>query len=86
MMRRSIETLQQILLFRELDFPLKEIKRIMTEGIRSGRSFLKQKALLIKRRDRLDRLLSLLDKLEEGESCMEFEDFAAELPAAAGAI
>ncbi|MFQ9597733.1 MAG: MerR family transcriptional regulator [Streptococcus sp.] len=71
-----MKTLQQILLFRELDFPLKEIKRIMTQKeYDQAEAFQKQKALLIKRRDRLDRLLSLLDKLEKGESCMEFEDF-----------
>ena len=72
----ALKTLQQILLFRELDFPLKEIKRIMTQKeYDQAEAFQKQKALLIKRRDRLDRLLSLLDKLEKGESCMEFEDF-----------
>ncbi|MFR6316767.1 MAG: MerR family transcriptional regulator [[Clostridium] innocuum] len=72
----ALKTLQQILLFRELDFPLKEIKCIMTQKeYDQAEAFQKQKTLLIKRRDRLDRLLSLLDKLEKGESCMEFEDF-----------
>ena len=77
----ALKTLQQILLFRELDFPLKEIKRIMTQKeYDQAEAFQKQKALLIKRRDRLDRLLSLLDKLEKGESCMEFEDFKLSIP------
>lgn len=72
----ALKTLQQILLFRELDFPLKEIKSIMTQKeYNQAEAFQKQKALLIKRRDRLNRLLTLLDKLEKGESCMEFEDF-----------
>lgn len=73
----AMKTLQQILLFRELDFPLKEIKSIMTQkNFNQTEAFQKQKTLLITRRDRLNRLLALLEKLEQGESCMEFEDFS----------
>lgn len=73
----ALKTLQQILLFRELDFPLKEIKSIMTQkDFNQTEAFQKQKTLLITRRDRLNRLLALLEKLEKGESCMEFEDFS----------
>ncbi|WP_443972212.1 hypothetical protein, partial [Streptococcus gordonii] len=39
-------------------------------------AFQKQKALLIERRNRLNRLLELLDRLEKGENCMEFRDFS----------
>ena len=73
----ALKKLQQILLFRELDFPLKEIKRIMErKDFDQTAAFQKQKALLIERRNRLNRLLELLDRLEKGENCMEFQDFS----------
>lgn len=72
----ALNTLQQILLFRELDFPLKEIKTIM-ESPHFDRieAYKNQKALLTAKRDRLNKLLNLLDKLEKGESCMSFKEF-----------
>ena len=72
----SLNTLQQVLFFRELDFPLKDIRIIMeTPGFNKIEAFQKQKALLKAKRDRLDRLLDLLDRLEKGETCMSFKDF-----------
>ena len=60
----DLKKLQQILFFKELDFKLKEIKAIIG-----------QKKLLSLKRDRLNRLISLLDKLEKGESRMSFTEF-----------
>ena len=72
----SLNTLQQVLFFRELDFPLKDIRIIMeTPGFNKIEAFQKQKALLKAKRDRLDRLLDLLDRLEKGETCMSFKEF-----------
>lgn len=72
----ALKTLQQILFFKELDFPLKEIKEIMADpNFDKLEAFRKQKELLRVKRDRLDKLLGLLDKLEKGESCMSFEEF-----------
>lgn len=72
----SLNALQQILFFKELDFPLKDIKAIMeTPGFDKIEAFRKQKTLLKAKRDRLNRLLTLLDKLEQGESCMSFKEF-----------
>ena len=73
---KALAALQQILFFKELDFPLKEIARIMTDpGFSRQETFQRQKALLAAKRDRLDRLLQLLDRLEKGETCMDFEAF-----------
>ena len=72
----SLYVLQQVLFFKELDFPLKDIKRIMEDpGFDKLQAFKEQKALLTAKRDRLDRLLDLLGKLERGEACMGFQAF-----------
>lgn len=73
---KALTNLQQILFFRELDFPLKEIKQIMeAPGFQKEKAFQKQKELLRAKRDRLNKLLTLLEKLEQGETCMNFHEF-----------
>ncbi|WP_195267224.1 MerR family transcriptional regulator [Eubacterium sp. 1001713B170207_170306_E7] len=72
----ALKTLQQILFFKELDFPLKEIRKIMEDpGFDRNRAFKKQRELLQVKRNRLDRLLALLDSLEKGQACPDFEAF-----------
>ncbi len=72
----SLDILQQILFFKELDFTLKEIKAIMDNPhFDRDAAFKKQRELIQIKRDRLDALLGLLDRLIKGESCMEFEEF-----------
>lgn len=72
----SLETLQQILFFKELDFPLKDIKQIMENPqYDKFNAYKKQKELIRAKRERLDRLLNLLEKLEKGEQCMSFKEF-----------
>lgn len=72
----ALQTLQQILFFKELGFPLKEIRRILekTDFDRIA-AFKKQKELFLLKRDRLDRLIQLLERLEKGEECMSFQEF-----------
>ena len=72
----ALEKLQQILFFRELDFPLKEIKGIM-ENVSYDKVdiFKKQRELLTVKRDRLNRLLNLLERLEKGENVVSFKEF-----------
>ncbi|MEW9668194.1 MerR family transcriptional regulator [Ammoniphilus sp. 3BR4] len=59
----NLEMLQQILFYRELDFPLKEIKKMITSS-----SFDKQEALiqhqkmLLEKRDKLDKLIQTVDR------------------------
>lgn len=72
----ALNTLQQILFFKELDFSLKEIKSIMDNpDFDRTEIFRRQKDLLKEKRDRLNRLLELLEKLERGEACMSFREF-----------
>ena len=72
----ALQTLQQILFFKELGFPLKEIKEILEKpDFDRIAAFKKQKELFLLKRDRLDRLIQLLDRLEKGEQCMSFKEF-----------
>ena len=72
----ALETLQQILFFRELDFPLSEIKEIMTNPAFDKTDALKShKTLLIKKRERLDNLIQLVDKTIKGGNDMSFKEF-----------
>ena len=72
----ALETLQQILFFRELDFPLKDIKAIMLNPkYDKNKAFANQRKLIKVKRDRFNDLLNLLDKLIKGEKCMSFKEF-----------
>ena len=72
----ELEKLQQILFFKELDFQLKDIKEIICSGTYDKMEvFSKQKRLLTVKRDRLNRLLDLLERLEKGEVNMSFKEF-----------
>ena len=72
----ALQILQQILFFKELGFPLKEIKEILEKpDFDRIAAFKKQKELFLLKRDRLDRLIQLLERLEKGEQCMSFKEF-----------
>ncbi|PJI10319.1 MerR family transcriptional regulator [Clostridium sp. CT7] len=72
----AIALLQQILFFKELDFPLNEIKDIVTSSKFDKTEALKEhKELLIKKRERIDRLINLVDKTIGGEGSMSFNEF-----------
>ena len=72
----ALQTLQQILFFKELGFPLKEIKQILEKpDFDRIAAFKKQKELFLLKRSRLDRLIQLLERLEKGEQCMSFKEF-----------
>ncbi|NLG25020.1 MAG: MerR family transcriptional regulator [Clostridiales bacterium] len=73
---RAIGRLQQILLFRELQIPLKQIRDILARpDYDSAEALRRQRALLTLRRDRLDRLIGLVDDIMEGEGNMDFHAF-----------
>ena len=56
----ALETLQQILLFRELEFPLKEIRQIIQSPAFDRRKALEQQVDLLElKKERLDRLIAL---------------------------
>lgn len=72
----ALQILQQILFFKELGFPLKEIKEILEKpDFDRIAAFKKQKELFLLKRNRLDRLIQLLERLEKGEPCMSFKEF-----------
>lgn len=72
----ALQKLQQILFFKELGFKLKEINEILQKpDFDKIATFKKQKELLLLKRNRTDRLIQLLDRLEKGEQCMRFKEF-----------
>ena len=74
--REDLEILQQILFFRELDFPLSQIKEIMNNpNYDKEESLKKQKELLIQQRQRIEGLIKLIEKRIEGDNNMSFKEF-----------
>ena len=74
--KEDLEILQQILFFRELDFPLSEIKEIMNNpNYDKEEALKKQKELLIQQGQRIDGLIKLIDKRIEGDNNMSFKEF-----------
>ena len=72
----DLARLQQILFFRELDFPLEDIRAILQDPAYDRQSALrKQRELLLQKRRRLDGLISLVDKTLQGEQDMSFKQF-----------
>lgn len=72
----ALQKLQQILFFKELGFRLKEIREILQKpDFDRIAAFKKQKELLLLKRNRMDRLIQLLSRLEKGEQCMSFKEF-----------
>jgi DNA-binding transcriptional MerR regulator len=72
----TLETLQQILFFRELEFSLDDIKDMMSNPHYDRRDALtKQRELLLQKRTRLDALIHLVDNTLKGEKDMSFKQF-----------
>ncbi|MEG2175863.1 MAG: MerR family transcriptional regulator [Oscillibacter sp.] len=72
----DLTRLQEILFFRELDFPLGDIGKIMHHpGYDREKALQKHRELLLKKRQRLDGLLALLDQTMKGENTMNFKEF-----------
>jgi Predicted transcriptional regulators len=72
----ALVTLQQILFFKELDIPLKEVKEIMSSPNFDKMEVLeKQKDLLLMKCDRLNNLVALINRTLKGEKTMSFKEF-----------
>ena len=72
----DLKELKEILFFKELEVPLKEIKRIMDSPYFDKIKTLKeQKKLLSLKRDRLNGIIESLDKTIRGENNMSFKEF-----------
>lgn len=73
---KALETLQQILFFREFDMPLKEIKAAMENPALDKNEMLQvQRRMLVRKRDRMNRLIASIDDILKGENKMDFEVF-----------
>lgn len=65
---KSLECMQEILFYRELDFSLKSISEILTSPNYNKQAALeKQKKLLILKKDRLEKIISAIDNAAKGE-------------------
>lgn len=81
----SLLRMQEILFYRELDFPLKIIGEILSSpGYDTSGALKEQKKLLILKKERLERLISAVDDAMKGENVMsafdnsEFEKYKTE--------
>ena len=71
----SLERMQKILFYRELDFPLKSIVEILASpNYDKQKALAKQKRLLTLKKDRLKRLIAALEQAEKGEITMSAFD------------
>ncbi len=71
----SLERMQEILFYRELDFPLKSIVEILASpNYDKQKALAEQKRLLTLKKDRLERLIAALEQAEKGEITMSAFD------------
>ena len=72
----ALERLQSILLFRELQFPLSEIKEILDSPQFDREEALAQQIHLLEmQRERINRLIDLAKEMQRGENTMAFDAF-----------
>ncbi len=72
----ALLTLQQILFYKELDIPLKEVKEIMySPNYDKKKALENQKKLLLLKYNRLKDLIELINKTLKGENEMSFQEF-----------
>ncbi len=73
----ALERLQQVLLYRELQFPLKEIRRVLdSPAYDRSRALRQQEELLTLKRERLDRLIALAREIQIlGGNHLDFQAF-----------
>ena len=73
----DIERLREIMFYRELDFPLKSIVRILSSSdYNKTDALMKQKKLLMLKKERIEQLIGVLESAVEGENIMGFDAFS----------
>ncbi|MEA4919746.1 MAG: MerR family transcriptional regulator [Clostridiaceae bacterium] len=76
---KEISRLQEIMFFRELDFSLEDIKKIIeSPGYNRDQALEKHRNLLYEKRGRIDGLIGLIDNILKGEQNMNFNEFSME--------
>lgn len=85
---QSLLRMQEILFYRELDFPLQRIRNLLSSPHYNKKQALaEQKQLLILKKERLERLIAAIDSAAKGENVMtafdnrDFEQYRAEAAA-----
>ncbi|MCM1236933.1 MAG: MerR family transcriptional regulator [Ruminococcus flavefaciens] len=74
---KALETLQQILFFREFDISLKEIKAVMENPVLEKDHILQmQRKMLVAKKERMERLIASIDNILKGENKMDFTVFS----------
>lgn len=74
---KALETLQQILFFREFDIPLKEIKAVIENPALDKNQILQvQRTMLAAKKERLEHLIANIDDILKGDNKMNFEVFS----------
>ena len=73
---RSLERMQEILFYRELDFSLKTIAQILSSpDYDKQQALTRQRKLLLAKKERLEQLINALDGLEKGEGFMKNNEY-----------
>ena len=73
---KALETLQQILFFREFDISLKEIKAVLDNPALERNQILQvQRKMLVTKKERMERLIASIDDILKGENKMHFTIF-----------
>ena len=73
---KALETLQQILFFREFDISLKEIKAVLDNPPLERNQILQvQRKMLVTKKERMERLIASIDDILKGENKMDFTIF-----------
>lgn len=85
---RSLLRMQEILFYRELDFPLQRIRELLSSPYyNKEQALVEQKQLLILKKERLERLIAAVDSAAKGENVMtafdnrDFEQYREEAAA-----
>ena len=72
----ALERLQSILLFRQLQFPLKEIKEILDAPDFDSQTALEQQIELLRlQKEHLEELIEFAEKIQKGGNTMDFKAF-----------
>ena len=69
---KSLERMQEILFFRELDFSLKTIAQLLSSpDYDKQQALTRQRQLLLAKKERLEQLIDTIDSMEKGEGFMK---------------
>lgn len=72
----ALERMQEILFYRELKCSLKDIMEILSSpDYNKHEALKKQKYLLVLKKERLERIINTIERIEKGEQTMDFNVF-----------